>query len=179
MNLHIGDPCVFCAVAHDDAPSGECPRNMIKEPRLEELYADPRAAMILKGEIRLLIPAYRLLRDHFAVKSAFPSGAVYQMLKSIREPNNGFVSSEEARLGVPMMSALCNCDRLPNEHELCECYPQPLTDELLQKYIDGLFSEDVKHRGQELAHELLTARRQLKTMRLAYRMQNPQGIPSR
>jgi len=158
MNLHIGDPCVFCAVPHDQVPSGECPRNMIREPRLEELYSDPRGAMILKGEIRLLIPAYRLLRDQFAVKPASTPNPVEQLLENIRKPNNGFLSPEDANLP---MSALCNCERLPNEHETSECYGLrngQLTDESLQDYADGKFSQDVKHRGQELAKELLEAR---------------------
>lgn len=68
MNLHIGDPCVFCDVAHDLVQSGECPRNMIKEPRLKELLANPREALILKTEARLLISAYCLLREVSSVK---------------------------------------------------------------------------------------------------------------
>ena len=61
--------------------------------------------MILKGEIRLLIAAYRLLRDGDLTNRRFIPGP--------------FIPHDESERGS---SSLCNCSRLPNEHELCECY---------------------------------------------------------
>ena len=63
MKLHIGDPCVFCATDADKVVSGPCPRNMISDERLSELSADVREAYILRTEARLMVAAYRILRD--------------------------------------------------------------------------------------------------------------------
>jgi hypothetical protein len=63
MKLHIGDPCVFCATDADKVASGPCPRNMISDERLSELSADVREAHILRTETRLMVSAYRILRD--------------------------------------------------------------------------------------------------------------------
>jgi hypothetical protein len=67
----------------------------------------------------------------------FDKRKVRELQESISQPNNGFITLEEA--SKPAI--------LPE-----------LTDEILGWYADGRFSEDVKHRGQELAKELLEAR---------------------
>jgi hypothetical protein len=45
-----------------------------------------------------------------------------------------------------------------------------LTNDLLKQFIDGMFSEDLKHRGQELCRELLAARQRIDNLQLSYNM---------
>ena len=86
MNLHIGDPCVFCSTDADKVTPGPCPRNMISDERLAELSADVREAHILRTETRLLVAAYRILRD-------IPLTNAYRILRDIPLTNGGAVMS--------------------------------------------------------------------------------------
>lgn len=63
MNLHIGDPCIFCGVGHDKVQSGPCPRNIITDERLAEIAKDVKTSAILRTEARFLVTAYQLLRE--------------------------------------------------------------------------------------------------------------------
>ena len=81
---------------------------------------------------------------------------IHDLSEMLSQPNNGFLSLEEATIKP--------------------AFPSELTDDLLREYAAGKFSEDVKYRGQELAKELLSTRAVLRSLRKAYNMQNPQGI---
>jgi hypothetical protein len=74
-----------------------------------------------------------------ALQDEYNAKRLHDLAESLSEPNNGFVSLEEANRPV-----------------------SELTDRLLRDYSMGAYSEDLKHRGVELARELLEARERIR-----------------